>query len=257
MKICYTYKSLLFCLSFFLLQVGLFAQDVNSFFVQGNKLYKQEKFTEALVEYHKIETENKFSTELYFNLANTYYKLNKVAPSVYYYEKAKKLAPNNKDILNNLNFANQMALDNIEPLPLTVLQRLDKNSIQKLHYNTWAYLAVGLLFLFSVLFLIYRFSDKTTNKRLLFITSILSLIIGLLSVVFAFHTYQVQINKKEAIVFSAELSVKKAPTLTGEEIFKIHEGTKVNVLKTQDSWTYIKLIDGQTGWIITSAIKKI
>jgi hypothetical protein len=37
--------------------------------------------------YETVLTQNKHSSELYFNLGNAYYKLNKVAPSIYNYEK--------------------------------------------------------------------------------------------------------------------------------------------------------------------------
>ena len=52
----------------------------NTLFSQGNSLYNEGKFQDAINTYKSIlDTEN-HSAELYFNLANAYYKLNRIAP---------------------------------------------------------------------------------------------------------------------------------------------------------------------------------
>jgi SH3-like domain-containing protein len=39
-------------------------------------------------------------------------------------------------------------------------------------------------------------------------------------------------------------------------LFKLHEGTKVQVIENfDDKWLKIMLLDGQTGWIIKNQIK--
>ncbi|HIP26686.1 MAG TPA: tetratricopeptide repeat protein, partial [Flavobacteriaceae bacterium] len=113
----------------------IFSQNANSFFVEGNKLYQQEKYLEAIEQYIQIEKLDKNSFAVYYNLANAYYKTNKVAPAIYYYEKALQIEPNNKDVLVNLGFAKRMTMDNIEELPTTALQKISKNTIQKLSFN--------------------------------------------------------------------------------------------------------------------------
>ncbi|MDO1514771.1 tetratricopeptide repeat protein [Maribacter confluentis] len=41
-------------------------------------------------------------------MGNAYYKLNKIAESIYYYEKALLLAPNDQEIKTNLSYAQNM-----------------------------------------------------------------------------------------------------------------------------------------------------
>ena len=243
---------------FFLLQIiPFFAQNANQLFVEGNKLYKEEKYNQAIEKYLQATKTKQISPELYYNLANAYYKTNKVAPSIYYFEKALKLKPNDKAIKINLDQAKQMTLDNIEPMPKTVWQKLAASTIQKLHYNTWAYLAVAFIIIFALLFLGYHFSNKTATKRTLFITSILSAVFTLLSVWFAFQTYKIEKNNKYAIVYVPETGVKNAPMLSAEKVFDLHEGTKVKVLKSKDNWKKIKIADGQTGWITSDELKEL
>ncbi len=234
-----------------------FSQKANKLFVEGNKLYQESKFNDAIDKYINVEKQGLYSADLYYNLANAYYKTNQVAPAIYYYEKAKQLAPNDKDIKVNLAFAKRMTLDNIEPLPKTIFQKISESVLQKITSDNWAYIAVFFAFLFAFLFLQYHFSSKSIKKRFYFVTSILSILFMLFGVIFAIHTYKVSKNKKEAIIFSEQTSIKNAPILSSETVFELHEGTKVNVLESVDNWKKIKIADGQTGWIVSSELKEL
>jgi tetratricopeptide (TPR) repeat protein len=48
-------------------------------FEKGNALYKTGKYEQAIDAYGSVLKTNQHSSELYFNLGNCYYKLNKVA----------------------------------------------------------------------------------------------------------------------------------------------------------------------------------
>ena len=118
------------------------AQTTEERFSSGNGLYKDGAFEKAVEHYLSIEEEGLESADLYFNLGNCYYKMNMVAPSIYYFEKALKLDPLHEDAQFNLAFAKRMTIDIIEEIPKTFLQRFSENVIQKLHYDTWAIIAV-------------------------------------------------------------------------------------------------------------------
>lgn len=235
----------------------MMGQNQDSLFVAANKSYQQEKYMEALQSYQEIEKMELESADLYFNMANIYYKTNQVAPAVYYYEKALKLTPNDRDILFNLEFANRMILDNIEPLPKSLWQKFMDTVILKFTYETWSKIAVGLAFLFAVLFLMYHFSYSTSKKRVFFITSILSVILVTTCLFFAYRNKHYIDNNIEAIIFSNAANVKSAPTKSSEVYFELHEGTKVIILESLDNWKKIKIADGKMGWIDTNALKEI
>ena len=233
------------------------AQNADSLFVAANKLYKNEKFEEAIEKYKKIEAQELISSELYYNLGNCYYKLNKVGPSIYNYEKALLINPLNEDVKNNLIFAKRLALDNIEEVPKTVFQKFNSNFLQKLSYNQWAILVVLLSFTASILFLLFYFAYTPTKKRIYFTTSIISFILLIATIFITYNQYNRAKNNIEAIVFAEKTEVRNAPTLNAEKVFTLHEGTKVNVLDVIDNWKKIKLADGRLGWIISNEIKQL
>lgn len=233
------------------------AQKLDSLFNAANKNYQQENYVEALDGYQQIENDEFESAELYYNMANSYYKMNQVAPAIYYYEKALMLSPNNKDIMFNLEFANQMILDNIEPLPKSIGQKLMDTVVLRLTYEEWAKTAVIFAFVFAFLFLLYHFSYSTSKKRVYFVTSIITVLLVTTTLFFAYRNFHYVQNNIQAIIFSDQVDVKNAPTKSSELYFELHEGTKVYILETLDDWKKIKIADGKIGWIESSHLKEI
>ena len=241
---------------FLLLSSVLLAQNDLSF-EQGNTLYNEGKYTEALNVYESIVDTGEHSAELYYNIANSHYKLNHIAPSIYYYEKALLLKPNDKDILNNIAYAKNMTIDAIETIPEVGFSRLLNNFTHTFSYDNWAKLAVSLMVLFVALFLIYYFSYSTSKKRLAFVSSSFTVVLALISVLFAFHKDELDTRDQPAIVFAKEAQIKSEPNLRSVEAFKLHEGTKVQILDTVNNWKEIKIADGKTGWVMSDDIKPL
>jgi len=249
-------KQLFFSITL-LFSLVIVAQTNEELFSDGNNLYKNEKYTEAIELYTSIEKQGLKSDGLFFNLGNCYYKLNKVAPAIYYYEKALKVNPMHQDAMFNLAFAKRMTIDVIEDLPQTFLQRFSSNVIQKLPFDTWAIIAVIASFLASLLFLLYHFSYSSKKKLFYFNTSIFAVFIMLISVFFSFHNYKTVQQNRAAIIFVAKVEIKNAPSTSSEEVFELHEGTKVIILDELDNWKKIKIADGKIGWIYADDLKEI
>ncbi len=233
------------------------SQEPDSLFSAANKFYQQENYEKALEHYQQIEKQQLESAELFFNMANIYYKTNQVAPSVYYYEKALQLSPNDQDIKFNLEFANAMVLDNIDPLPKSLGQKFIDLIVLRFTYETWAKISVSLAFVFAILFLLYHFSYSTVKKRFYFVTSILTVILVTTFLFFTYRNKHYVDNNIQAIIFSSQADVKSAPTGSSDVYFELHEGTKVLVLETLDNWKKIKIADGKMGWINASDLKEL
>lgn len=82
------------------------SDEVSKAFANANELYKKENYEAAASKYEFINSNLKVeSAELYFNLGNCYYKLDKVAPAIYNFEKALLFNPNDEVVKTNLEFA--------------------------------------------------------------------------------------------------------------------------------------------------------
>lgn len=240
---------------FLLISQVFFAQ---SGFEKGNALYQKGEYKQAAQEYESILKEEKqHSAELYFNLGNCYYKLNKVAPSIYNYEKALVLKPNDAETLNNLKFARKLTIDEIKDVPKVGFAKLIQNFTGIFNYNTWAWISIGIAFIFLLSFIGYYFSQLTLSKRIYFIGMFILLFALLLSVSAGITEKSHYDNDLPAIVFAEMTEVHSEPQKAGPSIFLLHEGAKVYVKETLENWKKIELTDGTEGWIDASAIKEV
>ncbi len=248
-------KKLVMFLALFVSIYG-FAQN-ETLFGQGKEFYKNGKYQQAIESWKEILDNGQVSAALYFNLGNAEYKLNRIGPSIYYYEKALQLSPNDPDIKNNLAFAENARIDAIEPLPQSVFNKWYHNVADVFTFNGWAVLAVVFCFLFAGLFLWYYFSHVERKKRLLFASFLLAGLLFIIAITIAFVTYNDYVHKQPAIIFASEIEVKSEPSLGSSSAFVLHEGTKVQIIAQDGNWYRILLADGKDGWVPASDLKQL
>ena len=193
-------------LIFFIYTLG-FSQN-QELFEKATTLYNEGDYEKAAESYLKIIGNGEHSAELYFNLGNTYYRLDSIAPSIYYYEKALLLKPRDKDILNNLAYAQNMTLDAIEPLPQTIISKIYKAFTNYLTFDQWAYLAVVFMILFVLLYIAFYYFKFSTQKRVAFIGSMISLILTLGMALLAYMEYRDYISERPAVIFAQQALIK-------------------------------------------------
>ena len=242
---------LVFCLS-----LTSLAQNT-SVFEKGNALYKNGKYNDAINAYNSVLKTKKHSAELYFNLGNSHYKLNHIAQSIYNYEKALALNPKDHTIKQNLAFANAMKVNHLEVLPEIGYSKYLNKLTSILKTDNWAILTVLFFALFVILLISYFFSLSTTTKRLLFSSSFSFLILSLLTLIFTYFKHNQETNINPAIIFAKETKVKIEPSFKSDELFILHEGTKVKVVNYEANWAKIKLSNGKKGWILKEDLKEL
>lgn len=225
-------------------------------FDKANIAYRNGDYIAAAELYEKILESGKHSVDVYFNLGNAYFKLEKLGPSVYYYEKGLQLDANNKSIQNNLLYAQQATIDEIIPLTENKLDRLSESIIQSLSANTWAILAILTSILATSLFLMYYFTRRPSLKRIWFMASML-FVIGIFFTVLMSYMGMKLDDTNFAIVWEKEIEVRDGPTSNSSHIYYLHEGTKVSITYEEDNWARIELADGNEGWVEKQKIKKL
>jgi hypothetical protein len=180
-----------------------------------------------------------------------------VAPSIYNYEKALLLNPDDTEIQNNLKFAQKLQIDDIKTVEKVGFNKVIQDFTNTFNYNTWGGITVGLSILFLLCFVGYYFSQITVSKRLFFVGMFSVLLLLLVSVAAAIFEKNQFNNDQPAIVFSEVASVKSEPKVGAADAFMLHEGTKVYIVETLDNWNKIQLTDGNEGWIENNAIKRL
>ena len=62
---------------------------------------------------------------------------------------------------------------------------------------------------------------------------------------------------KHAIVFDASVAVKSTPDSAGQDLFILHAGTKVKLIREVGAWCEVQIADGSKGWMEKTSFRKI
>lgn len=256
------FKSLIVSFSLMLLLLSLSSgiaasTSPDSLMATANRAYNEGLYDSAINVYHLIEEENIAATGLFYNMGNAYFKKNDVASAILYFEKAKKLSPNDEDIKYNLGIANSMIVDKIEKVPELFYKKWWNYFYNMFNADTWT--VISLISWFGLLFFVGMFiiTQSRQMRKLAFYLGLLFLFTSIATFGLASQKYYYGKENSEAIIFTQTITVKSSPTMTAVDLFVIHEGTKVRILDELQEWTKIRIQDGSVGWLPASSLREI
>ena len=232
-------------------------QEKGTTFENANTAYNTGQYERAVILYKEILNNGQHSAELYFNLANSYYRLNQVGESIFYFEKAKQMRPMDDDIIVNSAFAQNMAIDAVEILPKSQVAQLQENIIDLFSLDGWAYFIILLVWLLVLFWGFYLWNKVPLIKRTFF-TFILFL--GMLltgSLTIALMKSANNANTTYGILFDNKIDVWAEPNSRAEVLFSIHEGIKVQMLDQLQEWQKIRIANGSEGWIKNGKVRSL
>src|SRR5947199_7094884 len=105
-------------LTFFLARITaslhcLAAGDQNTLWQKGNAAYQLKQYDSALYYYEQLAAQKPRNAEIYYNIGNTYYRLNRIGHAVLNYQRALKIDPGYKEAKDNLLLAQGRISNNI------------------------------------------------------------------------------------------------------------------------------------------------
>lgn len=233
----------------FLISFNLYGND--SLFVSANSDYAKQEYNAAIKKYNLILSSNLESPELYYNLANSFFKINEIHQAIYYYEKALKIKPDFDDAKENLEICNLQLIDKIEEIPELMITSLYNNIINFLSLKNWIYLTLIFIW-FSLIVFSYNSIVKKNKKYVLYLV-IFSFFLFFITT----KKYNQNINVKEAIIYSSVINVMSAPSEQSTNLFSLHIGTKVKIEDQIENWVNIRIANGKKGWVLIENLKEI
>lgn len=233
------------------------AQNNDATFENANAAYNAAQFEKAVMLYKEILEAGDHSAALYYNLANSYYRLNQVGESIFYFEKARQLDPKDEDLNINIVFAQNMAIDAVEVLPKSQITLLSERIFPLFSSEGWAYFIVVCSWILAILWGLYVWNKVPIIKRSFFISAILAGVILIFSVSVAFVKSSNEDNTFYGILFNEKLAVWAEPNTRAEVLFLLHEGTKVQMLDKLQEWQKIRIANGSEGWVKDGEIRDL
>ena len=220
--------------------------SAETLFQQGNDLYGQGKYRQALDAYSRIVEEYGVSGPLLYNLANCFAQTGRTGQAIVNYERALRLAPSDSDSKGNLELLrkNQGLFQQEAPLA----QRLGS----LLSLDQWTMLAALLYILFALINLInLRFYNGKILRR--WISGLCLLLMVTASTGAFFQSRQIH----EVVVVGNDTRLLLSPFPAAAPIGTIQEGRIVHFLTKHGTYSLVEDETGRTGWIETQAIESI
>ena len=229
---------------------GSAAQDTpETRFMNGSELYSQGRYSEALDAWLSVYNSGIRSSDLDYNIANAYFKLNNIPGAILFYERALLLDPLDEDSRYNLQITRTMVVDKFTEIPELFFITWYNFLSLILSSNLWAAVSIGSFASFLLLMSMYIYSARYRIKVIGFWIGLLMLLISTLSLTLSVRNKNLVTDNKEAIIFSPVINGKSSPDESGTDLFVIHEGTKVTIEDAVGDWFEIRLADGNKGWV--------
>lgn len=228
---------------------------------EAEAAYRQNSFAESIKLYESEIGKNKQikkeSPELYYNLGNAYFRDNQIAKAILNYERALLLDPGDSDIRHNLRFAKTRIEDKIDSADSFFVNQWIR-SIQNLYTaNRWAMIGIVLFLILIIAVGSYVISTQITVRKISFYSGIVLLALVIIANAFAFKQKNKIVNRSTGIVMSASVSIHTSPDAHSQELFRLHEGSKVRIKREEGNWFEIVIANGSVGWLQKKNIEKI
>ncbi len=233
------------------------SQDMaTAFFNQANAAYEYGDYATAETMYRKAVDEGVANSKLFYNYANTLFRLHKLGPAIQYYEKGLKLSPEDEDIQYNLKFANAQTIDKNPILENNFFTKVLWliHSAYSIAQGLWAILLLfSSIFLFAAMALFLPAKLKPLGYGLM--------VLSIFSILLLIPSLWVKIDQQEsakyAIVLKPTAEMFSGPGDNYQVLTKVHEGTKFEIINITGEWVSVKLLSGKGGFVKAADLGKV
>lgn len=233
--------------------------------------YEAKEYRSAVDKFEYIVGLGYASGDLYYNLANSYFKLGEqtveegearfsggeLGRAVLNYHRALRLDPTLEDARYNL----ELAVDNTndtEALPESFIVTIWRQISNLAHTNTWAIASLVMLGLMLALVIFYLLSNSITLRMIGFFGAILLFVGVIFSIAFALYSKrQVEDDNRAVVICNDTTPVHASPESGSKIIRQPSQGVTVMVSRDYGDWSEIVFADGEKGWIRSAKIEKI
>ena len=246
-------------------------------FAAGNAAYEAGAYPDAIERYLEVANAGVVNADLFYNLANAYFKSGELGRSVLWYERALRIEPRNEDARANIAMVRSLLRDQQLVPPQGGVRDTALAWHRRLSITESAAVACGFYALFCIAALVlifrrsrpvaavYRRVSFVSPARLFGLTMTQDLVLAMaltavLTVVFAGSAYSKVQDSREAlrgVVVTQEVAVYSGPSQDATIQFKIHEGTIVAVRDGRGGWVRVDLPGDLSGWVEENTVEKI
>lgn len=224
----------------------------------ANQLYQVGNYDDAIRIYEQIVDQGVEDSTLNFNLGNSYFSKGDLGRAILNYQRAAMLAPRDRDIAANLELARTRAnavIDQSAPGPLSLLNDL----IGKwLTLDETALLTMGLWFLVSLMFIVWRLQESGSTRQ---ITKNMMIILFLVLAIAGLSFGSRLVSERytpEGVVIAPVVAVNAEPGQQAESVYNLQNGAEISLMETQGNWARLAIPGSQIeGWVPLDTVEMV
>ncbi|RNC83323.1 MAG: SH3 domain-containing protein [Balneola sp.] len=244
-------------LSLMITVLGKAQESAQLLFDQANTLLEESEYYDALNQYRNIESMNMVSGALFLNMGIAATQIDSIGLAKYYFLKASSFPTTKSSALEALQYVESQFSRQSAMLPKLPWDRA-VDWLKEEPTSTGVFL-IGFILLFCTLILILLRWFTTLNPKRYRAILLSMLIPGVLLVLLAFYVDYVDYRYSQAVIIENEIQVRQRPDDASELVSLAYEGYEITVDESlsseHDNWLYIRLGNGQFGWIHTQGVK--
>ncbi len=253
------------------------SQTPAQLFGRANAAYEAGNYAAAVDDYERAAASGVTAPDLFYNLGNAYFKQGDLGRAVLWFERARRLAPRDDDVRENLDLTRSLLRDQ----ELLAASPRWRSALLAWHRDTTTAESVAvtsiLFTLVCALGICFVFRDSETLSRVYRRVSILSpgrllgldkaqdlglamALVLLLTGAFAYSAFskvRAEDARSTGVVLAEEASVFSGPSPNASVQFKVHEGTLVSVRDERAGWLRVELPGDLSGWIQEPSLARI
>ncbi len=221
---------------------------------KGTSCYQQTKYDSAAFYFEQIAAAKPGNAEVYYNLGNTYYRLNRIGMAVLNYQRALKISPGYKDAKENLLLTEGRINNRIQPAGDIFFVDWWQGITQPNKASTWAIAAIITFSLIIGCMAVRRFAPSG-EKLPVQLPGVLGFVCTCF-LVLAFAAAQRAQESNSAVVMQNDAPLMNAEQ-KGKPLALVPEGTTIKITGEKGNWVEATLPDGRSGWLQLGQLTKI
>lgn len=225
-------------------------QAIEKTFSDANFEYDNKQYDKAIQQYRKLIDSNIKNADLYFNLANTYFRKGQIGYALANYNNALKYEPRSADIKANMKFVMEQTQifnddSNMNPV-LSILAFW--------YFNLNLFELIILTIIADVLVCVFFSVSFFYKNDILKIAKIIALFVLVILATSTIIKVIEDRNVDQAFIVRNDVIVKSGNGNDYSNLFNLNDGAELKVLDHKGGWYKIETLDDQKGWVNSNSI---
>ena len=223
-------------------------------FARGNRLYAAGQFADAAKAYEEAVRQGDYRANLFYNLANTDYRLGDRGRAILNYQRTLLLEPGHTEAAANLAFVRGRALPEAGIRPSGTLSAL-REALAGPGVDVYGWLAAGAGWLGLLGLGLAFFRPRARVPGTLLAVAGAAGCVLLVGIIYWLDGGLK--SPRRAVVLADNAPALYAPADNAKAVLRLPVGGEVHILSEQGAWAYVRLADGTRGWMATDKLGRV